>query len=221
MNIIPDAHTHLDFVSQGVPAVVNSVSVDDWQQVAQLCQGHPILLPAFGIHPWSVTAQLCADKSWADRLDSLLSSVPNASVGEVGLDRSTSISLDMQTRILERQLDIALQHNCAVSIHCFKAFDILIPIIRRYHLTYIMHGYSGSAQITKQLLETDCYFSFGMIRHNRLDKLRTIVPPIPKERLLVESDGKVEADLEQTADTLAQLCGITPEQLCDNFDAAF
>ena len=216
MNIIPDAHTHLDFVSQGVPAVVNSVSVDDWQQVAQLCQEHPILLPAFGIHPWSVTAQLCADKSWADRLDSLLSSVPNASVGEVGLDRSTSISLDMQTRILERQLDIALQHNCAVSIHCFNAFDILIPIIRRYHLTYIMHGYSGSAQITKQLLETDCYFSFGRIQDNRLSKLRTIVSLIPKERLLVESDGKAEADLTATAKMLE----VEAAQLCENFKKA-
>ena len=149
-------------------------------------------------------------------MDNLLCTVPNVTVGEIGLDRAAKASIDIQTDMFEMQLQLAKQHNCAVSIHCFKAFDILIPIIRRYPLTYILHGYSGSADVTRQLLNLDCYFSFGIIQNNRLNKLSTIVPLIPMERLLVESDGKAEADLEATA----KLLEIEAAQLCQNFKKA-
>ena len=217
--IIPDAHTHIDYIDRLNPdahAVVNSVIEDDWLKVAQLCHERLGLIPALGLHPWYLTAQLCHNTEWRTRLDNLLSTVPNVTVGEVGLDRSTIVPLSVQTEILEMQLESAKQHNCAVSIHCFKAFDILIPIIRRYNLTYILHGYSGSVEITKQLLDMNCYFSFGMIQPNRLNKLSTIVSLIPKERLLVESDGKAEADLTTTA----KLLEVEAAQLCENFKKA-
>ena len=217
--MIPDAHTHIDYVKRLCPdahAVVNSVIEDDWIKVAQLCHDKQQLIPALGIHPWFATAQLCHNTEWLDRLDKLLSSVPNATVGEVGLDRSTIVPLSMQTYVFEMQLNLAKQHNCAVSIHCFKAFDILIPIIRRYPLTYILHGYAGSAEITRHLLDLECYFSFGHIPDNRRAKVSTIVPLIPKERLLVESDGKDNADLAATA----KLLEVEAAQLCQNFKKA-
>ncbi|MBP5706911.1 MAG: TatD family hydrolase, partial [Spirochaetales bacterium] len=143
MTAIPDAHTHIDYVSRLNPdahAVVNSVIEDDWLKVAQLCHDQPLLHPALGIHPWFAAAQLCHETEWLSRLDNLLCTVPNVSVGEIGLDRAAKANIDIQTEIFEMQLQLAKQHNCAVSIHCFKAFDILIPIIRRYPLTYILHG---------------------------------------------------------------------------------
>ncbi len=211
-----NSHTHLE-CDKNIPSIVNATNPDDWEQVKKVCRSSDRLYAAFGIHPWYITPAVLADRNVIlDRLQTLLAE-PYASLGEVGLDNSIGLELSEQERILEDQLSIADNLKSLVSIHCFAAFHRLLPIIKKHRLTYILHGYNGSPEITKSLLEYDTYFSFGGIQSGRMSKVAKLLEIIPPERLLTETDSKPNVDLVTVAATLCRLKPLNEDIFAKNF----
>lgn len=159
-----DAHAHLpeDFARVDVPAeakiLLNSVTPADFDAVANLaCRFPKNVSPAFGVHPW-FAEQWNADAE--QKLRRFLTEIPDASVGEIGLDRCRG-NAELQEAVFRRQLEIAAEFSVPVSIHCVRAFGKTETILRELRFTqpFLLHAYSGSPEQAKVFAKLGGVFS--------------------------------------------------------------
>ncbi len=195
-------------------AVVNGTEEADWPAVRALCApnvqlsplgAHPHLLPSYGLHPWHVGN---ASAAWRDTLRRLLDADPHAAVGEIGLDtwmldrarpddpRLAGLRrapLDEQREAFIWQLALAAERNLPVSIHCLDAWGPLRDLLHatpRPTRGFLLHAYSGSAELARELAALGAYFSFnGGFLHERHTAKRAVFASLPLDRLLVETDA--------------------------------
>jgi TatD DNase family protein len=193
-----DAHSHLPQPASFV-TVVNSTCESDWPRL-QAHIASDSCIPAFGLHPWHVGT---CSKSWqtdllrvlecAGKSGSHISGFAPFSIGEIGLDSTRGASLDKQIEAFQWQHALAAERELAVSIHCVKAWDALLRVLKtqpRPRAGFLLHAYSGSAAQVATLTELGAYFSFSpaFLRPER-KKLRAALLAVPDERLLLESDA--------------------------------
>jgi len=202
---VTDSHNHLqdtrfDGIREDVIAtmkhsgitrcVVNGTSPADWPQVADLALKHPdLIIPSFGLHPWEKPTN-----DWLDLLTYYLDSVPNACIGECGLDRAIKhYDIDQQTEVFTAQLALATERNLPISIHCTRAWGLLIDILESHLLPtrgFLLHSYAGSAELIPRLVKLGAYFSFsGSILKPSNRAIREIFQQVPTDRLLIETDA--------------------------------
>ena len=200
-----DAHNHLQdprfdgcreeivatMIKSGITrCVVNGTSPEDWPQVARLAEQYPdIVIPSFGLHPWKKPSE-----GWQEKLTDYLEKIPHACIGECGLDRwIKGHDIDLQKRVFTAQLQIAAERNLPLSIHCLKAWGQLLEILESRPLPergFLLHSYSGSAELVPRLAVLGAYFSFsGHLLHPGKQKLRDTLMTVPTDRLLIETDA--------------------------------
>ena len=143
-----DSHNHLqdtrfdgirdqiiaEMITSGVTrCVVNGTSPADWPKVAELAKNHPeLIIPSFGLHPWEKPTE-----GWLDQLIHYLDTVPNACIGECGLDRCMrDYDIELQTEIFIAQLEVATARNLPISIHCLKA--LAYSLLQTQHFTLMI-----------------------------------------------------------------------------------
>lgn len=206
-----------DLASANVSAVVlNGTSESDWSDVAAFCTPKSVtptaavetpisLYPSFGLHPWNAGNRT---PDWERLLMLQLEAYPHAGIGEIGLDRwmldrarsddprligLRRAPLEEQIDVFRLQLSLAAEQNRAASIHCLDAFGPLYDVLRstpRPKRGFLLHAYSGSAELARSFGKLGAYFSFnGAFLDPRKFKLRALYAKIPSERLLIESDA--------------------------------
>ena len=135
-----------------------------------------------GIHPW--------DAERVDRPTALrfLQDIPADAIGEIGLDYVRAVDRTLQRQILEAQLLVAQQRNLPVIIHCVKAYQDMLPLLKGRPLRgVILHGYIGSPQQMQALIEAGFYISFGYTAF-RSPKTMESLRLMPSDRLFLETD---------------------------------
>lgn len=118
-----------------------------------------------GIHPWEVQ-RITPDNTSRYRQDLLDALTPRCiAVGEIGLDYAVtgdSVLRTAQWHWFEQQMELAADRSLPVIIHCVRAYNDLIPILRHYpHVTPVIHGFTGSPELAERLLQAGGYLSFG------------------------------------------------------------
>lgn len=230
-----DAHNHLQdprfsnirqdlietMVARGITrCVVNGTSPRDWPLVAELANLHPdLVIPSFGLHPWQEPSP-----QWVEQLTSYLDTVTHACIGECGLDRwIKDYNIETQKDVFLIQLQLAAQRNLPLSIHCLKAWGLMLEILESQPLPqrgFLLHSYSGSAELVPRLANLGAYFSFsGYFLHARKQSIHNTFKIIPPERLLIETDAPdmsppkhcIEYPLEQKLNHPANICKIAFE----------
>ena len=200
-----DAHNHLQdqrfnniredlietMLARGITrCVINGTSPGDWPLVADLAKLHPeLIIPSFGLHPWQQPSP-----QWLEQLTSYLDTIHHACIGECGLDRwIKDYDIKSQQDIFVSQLQLATQRNLPLSIHCLKAWGLMLEILESQPLPergFLLHSYSGSAELVPRLTALGAYFSFsGYFLHDRKQSIRNTFKTIPPERLLIETDA--------------------------------
>jgi TatD DNase family protein len=224
-----DAHNHLHDPrlrgrqSPPWPAVVNATCEADWDDVASLAAAHPSFIrPAFGIHPWHAGA---VAPGWETRLRKQLESHPTAGLGECGLDGTRrGASPDVQREVFLAQLRHAVDFDRFLVVHCVRAWAPLIDALDRQPPPprWMVHSFSGSAEIAARLIGMGAYLSLSAAALDpRRGKLRDAIRAIPEERILVETDaphqpppgcGEINApaNLPAIGEALAGVLGRTP-----------
>jgi len=123
-----------------------------------------------GLHPWHI------EEGKIDmQLQNVLLAAQNKNVlaiGEIGLDRTIDVSIELQTKIFIEQIKIAEQVNKPIIVHCVKTYSDIIALNKRLKIKVplIFHGYNGNEQIMKQLVLQKCYVSFGSWLMNQKSK---------------------------------------------------
>lgn len=110
--------------------------------------------------------------------------------GEIGLDFSNSkkyVSKEKQLLYFDEIVKIASNHNKLMSIHLKKSENYAIEILDKYQpKKAVIHWFNGSKKQLETLINLNCYFS---INTNMLKKSKELIKLIPKDKILVESDG--------------------------------
>jgi TatD DNase family protein len=168
--------------------VVNGTSEKDWPQVSALAKKHDWILPAFGLHPWYI-----ADRSanWFDTLRRLFDQHPNATIGEIGLDRwMRDPDIPDQEKVFRQQLALADERNLTVTIHCLKAWGSLEESLASNTKPFLLHSYGGSHDMMRIFTKLNGYFSFsGYFADEKKSVQREVFKKIPLNRLLLETDA--------------------------------
>ncbi|MDR3012955.1 MAG: TatD family hydrolase [Chitinispirillales bacterium] len=201
-----DSHCHLqdrrivdsvdDIISKARRAGVDGflccgTTENDWADVAKIGAIHSGAICAFGIHPWYVDE---VSDGWDDVLKKYIADDNRAAIGEIGLDNTVKPRNDnRQIDIFVRQLEIADELKRPVSIHCRRAWESILKILKaRGGLRYggAIHSYSGPAELVDELQKLGCHISFsGSIINDKNKRAAESLKKVSPNRLLVETDS--------------------------------
>ncbi len=215
-----DAHRHLPlpgageggpclaFREAGVDCVaVNSTGEEEWQEVLTLARACPEVVPFLGIHPWWAGE---ARAGWPERLAALLAT-SRAGIGEIGLDALASAPAETQEALFVRQLLLAEELALPVAIHCCRRWGRLLELMSATlggRARVIIHGFGGSLETMRRLLDLGAMLSFGpALAHPAREKVREAFRRVPAERLLLESDWAPRQQASCPGDVLHQTPG--------------
>ncbi len=227
-----------DFLSK-VRAVINvGTNLQNSQTAVDMAGKYPFMFAAVGIHPED--AQGLPDGAPLDpgtTLSTLYDWVSDAdrrkrekivAIGEIGLDYYWEpMDKDLQKVFFEGQLDIARRVGLPVIIHDREAHgDCFETVIRYPDVRGVFHGYSGSAEMARELVKRGWYIAFGgTVTFKNAHRVREVAASIPLDHLLVETDcpymapvphrGKVchSAMLPYVGEVLAGLHGVSTEEI--------
>jgi TatD DNase family protein len=244
-----DAHAHLfdrsfDGDREEVIARARAASVDTIVNIGtdpgtsrasvDLARTHPGLFASAGLHPSTV---------WAD-LDGALEEIRDlaraergrvVAIGEIGLDYHwKDVSPEDQEPRLLRQIDLALELDLPVILHCREAlpelFRLLEALPRRPD--GVFHCFAGGPEDARRAQSLGFHISFaGNVTYRKAQTLRDAALAVAPERILLETDspylppeGKRGKRNEPafatiTRDALAALHGLAPEKLAEIADA--
>lgn len=132
-----------------------------------------------GIHPWQA-------EQWSGEPPTL--SAACEAVGEIGLDYACGVDRALQEALFVEQLKLAAAHNLPVVLHCVRAFEPMMRLLKGYPLrAVIFHGFIGSQEQARRAIERGYYLSFGE-RSLRSKRTVELMRRMPRERLFLESD---------------------------------
>ena len=133
-----------------------------------------------GIHPWYSEDS----DSQMKYLSEIVSNPRIIAIGETGLDKIKGPAFKIQIPVFKKHIELSEQLKKPLIIHAVKAWEELYHIHKDAKPTqpWIIHGYRGNPQITKQMVKVGFMFSLGE-RFN-VDSLEFI----PKDALFCETD---------------------------------
>jgi TatD DNase family protein len=172
--------------------VVTGATLAGSVRAVALTRQHPgRLFATAGVHPHHATELDAASLAALAELARLPEVV---AVGECGLDYFRNFSpRAAQQQAFHRQLELAVQLDKPVFLHQRDAHDDFIAILRAHAGSWrgVAHCFTGSQE------ELQCYLQLGLAigitgwicDERRGAHLAALMPQVPAERLLLETDG--------------------------------
>ena len=218
MNSIPfiDIHTHS---IQNEPEIIIVQNIYPGEGFAAFSGRN---FYSVGLHPWHIRT--------ADENNELLIMVEDALefdhvifIGECGLDKRVETDFSEQMRVFEAQAFIAEEFDKPLIIHCVKAYNEVFQLHKKMHpqMPWILHGYNGSVQNTKQLVDENFLFSFGETLFNTNAKGIESFKYLPLDKLFLETDefnGHIQKLYKQGADLKNISVDSLKEVVYENFN---
>lgn len=213
--------------SKGVVGIMSVAdTIESSENGAELAAKYPYIYYSAGIHPHSA-------KDATDDLESRIRRFARdpkmKAVGEIGLDYYRDLSpRDVQQDVFIRQLAVAEELNLPVIIHNRDATGDTMDILRKHNARGIMHSFSASAEVARELVEMDFYISFsGVLTYKNARRPVEAAAAVPIERLLLETDAPYLAPepmrgersdssmIKYTAERMAEIKGMDTQELLD------
>lgn len=111
-------------------------------------------------------------------------------IGEFGLDydRLHFCPMDVQKRFFEIQLRVAVKHfpELPLLLHLRNAFDDFVDIISKHNVQGVVHSFTGTQTEMQKLVELGLFIG---INGCSLRDAWDVVPHIPEDRLIIETDA--------------------------------
>ncbi len=157
-----------------------------------IAQAHDWIYASVGIHPHD--AQHFTD-AHAEKILELGRNPKVLAVGEIGLDYYyDQPPREVQKRVFIRQMELAQELKLPIMIHCRDAWADLHAEIDAHWKSAgfggILHCFTGTADDARALLDAGFLISFaGNITFKKAENLREVVPFVPLDRMLTETDS--------------------------------
>ncbi|MBQ2696321.1 MAG: TatD family hydrolase [Clostridia bacterium] len=235
-----DTHAHLDdgrfsedreaviqeIFDSGISLVVNvGADMEGSRQSVQLASQYDGIYAAVGLHPYDAQAMCEADLA---EIAKLAENPKVVAIGEIGLDyHYEEADRVKQKEWFYRQIKLAEQLSLPYIVHDRDAHADCLEVIRKSgYFRGVMHCYSGSSEMAKELCSLGFYISFaGPVTFKNGKKAKEAALSVPQERLLIETDSPYlspepyrgqrndSSKVRFVAKEIADLKGMTEEEI--------
>ena len=197
-----DSHAHYDderfdidreetidrLFNSGVAGIINiGCSMERSEESVEFAKRYDKFYAAVGVHPEDIYD---LPKDWLDTLRQWTAYEKVVAIGEIGLDyHYEDYDRDKQIKAFREQLALAKEVDIPVIIHSRDATEDTMNILREFKPRGVMHCFSGSAEVAKQVLELGMYISFtGVLTFKNARRALEALEVVPMDRLLLETD---------------------------------
>lgn len=246
-----DSHAHYDDArfdgeTERILAEVHASGVEKITNIAsslatsrasvRFAETHDYIYASVGVHPSDAVRDM-QNADWLEQLEGLYrSSEKVVAIGEIGLDyHYGKEDKEEQKLCFDAQMQLAAKLDAPVVIHDREAHEDTLEILARYpSVTGVVHSFSGSFEMAKQVMKMGYYISVnGVLTFNNAKKIVDIVTRLDelasdaRERILLETDcpylapvpfrGKLNRSdyMLYTAEKAADCLGISREEFCE------
>lgn len=235
-----DSHAHYDdeafdkdrdtlcaaFPKAGIDGLVNiGCSISTSEDSIALSEKYSFIYAAVGVHPQAAST---LDENAIAVLTEMASHKKVVAIGEIGLDYYyENDSRAVQKDAFIKQLALAKKMQLPVIIHDRDAHGDCLEILKTHLVTGgVMHCFSGSVEMAKEVLRLGMYIALGgVVTYKNALRAVEVAKMVPDDRLLIETDcpylspvpnrGKRNdsRNLFHTAQKIAEIRGTTIEQI--------
>ena len=194
-----------------------------------LADAYDFIYAAAGVHPHEAKD---APADYLDRLKALLAHPKVVALGEIGLDYYYDLSpRDTQRRVMEEQIDLALETDMPVIFHIRDAHGEMLERLKARGGRLpagVIHCCSASAEMVREYLKMGFYISFaGPITFKNAAAPVAASREVPLDRLLIETDSPYlapvplrgrrnePANVRYILEKQAEIHGVAPEELAE------
>lgn len=209
MSPIIDTHSHLDHEmfyedlddviqnakAQGIEKVlIPGADLTDLPRAVELCEKYDNLYFAVGVHPYDI------DNFQIELFEKYVSHPKCLAVGECGLDYfrlpdnefEKELNIKKQKEVFITQIEFAKKVQKPLIIHIRDASNDSKQILMDYgarEVGGVLHCFNADEQLLV-LANHNFYFGIGgVLTFKNARKLVNVLPKIPKEKLVVETDA--------------------------------
>ena len=214
--------------TQGVCAVVQcATDPESIKKSLKMAEQYPYIRVAVGIHPEFVSE---ATPDWLEAVRAAAEHPMGCAVGEIGLDYywEENASREIQVDWCRKQIELAMELDLPVIFHDREAHEDTLNLMREYRPRGVVHCFSGSAEMARQLTDLGLYIGLGgAATFKNARKPVEVAESLPLDRLLVETDAPYMAPvplrgkrcdssmIAHTAARLAEVRGMSMDALLD------
>ncbi len=235
-----DTHTHLDdekfdtdrdeliasLKDEGLSLAVNiGANIKTSEASIALAEKYDFIYAAVGVHPNDTKdmkdSDLAQIEEWAKH--------PRVvAIGEIGLDyHYDEPDPEIQKVWFEKQLLLAKKLNMPYVVHDRDAHADVLEIIKKVgYFNGVMHCFSGSSEMARQVTDLGMYVSIaGQVTFKNAPKVQAVAQTVPLSKLLIETDSPYltpepfrgkrnnSAYVKYTAQKIAELRGMTIDEI--------
>ena len=241
MSFIFDSHAHYDaeqfnedrdamltaLPTQGVCGVIQcATDPESIKKSLALAEQYPYIRVAVGIHPEFVGE---ATDEWLDAVRAAAHPAVCA-IGEIGLDYywEDNAPREVQLTWCRKLIELAQELDLPVIFHDREAHEDTLNLMREYRPRGVVHCFSGSAEMARQLTDLGLYIGLGgATTFKNARKPIEVAESVPLDRLLLETDAETQPDrrvdelrcdssmIAHTAARLAEVRGMDTDALLD------
>ncbi len=209
----------------GIVGIINcGTDVKSSLESLAMAEKYPFVYAACGYHPES--ALEFTEDNLAE-IEKMLSHEKCVAVGEIGLEYHYDfVPKDVQKNVFEKHLELAVKYDMPVIVHDREAHADTMELLKKYKPKGVLHCYSGSVEMAKEVLKLGMYIGLGgAVTFKNAVKPVEVAEMIPLDRLLLETDCPYMAPvpmrgkrnnssyIEYVADKIADIKDIAPEEL--------
>jgi TatD DNase family protein len=170
--------------------LVPAVDLSQADDLLTFCHRHPDVWCALGTHPHEASTWRDGD---AERLAGLARDPKVVAIGECGLDfHYDHAPRDVQERVMREQWRLALDLGLPVVVHNRDSNERMLEVVGDPAFAGLeadFHSFAGGLEMARELIRRGFYLGFtGMITFGRADNVREVIPELPPDRELVETD---------------------------------
>ena len=213
----------------GVAAIgIPGINLQSLDTVIDVCHRYPnYCYPMLGLHPEDVKAD------WREVLERIKAAItPEViAIGEVGLDYYWSREFEKeQLEAFEEQVRWAVELQLPLMIHCRKAQNEMVAIIKKYQKDLpggVFHCFTGNEHEAEELLQFDRFvLGVGGVSTFKKSHLPEVLPAVvPLDRIVLETDAPYMAPVPKRGERnepayvayvlkrLAEAYGVSEEEL--------
>ncbi len=203
--LIFDSHAHYDdgqfdtdreellgkrLPEAGVCGILNvGADLKGCYDTVALTEQYDYVYGAVGIHP-ECARELPDD--WLSQIRKLLQKEKIVAVGEIGLDYHwlEECPKERQQEVFTAQLELAKELSLPVAVHDREAHADTLELLKRYRPQGVVHCFSGSVEMARQVLKLGMYLGIGgVVTFKNARHAVEVAKEIPLDRLLLETDA--------------------------------
>lgn len=240
MNLIFDTHAHYDdkafdedreellnkIFNESVCGIVNQGTDIQTSEISiSLSEKYENIYCAVGLHPEYLNESSIND---IEKVKTLAKHKKAVAIGEIGLDYYYDIPKDLQKTVFAKQLEIANELNLPVVVHDREAHGDTLEYLKRYKPKGIVHCFSGSVEMAKEVIKLGMYIGMGgVVTFKNAKKTVEVIQNIPLEYLVLETDAPYlspvpfrgkrcdSSMIKYTAQRIAEIKNTTAEKILE------